>query len=87
MNKGLVPEATVSTDVFYRKALPSKVNPTCEIHSHPTPQLLLFAGEEGTFEVKVPLNEELFTITKISVFWVPPPVKHNVTYVRIDQPM
>lgn len=86
MNKELVPEATVSVDVFYRTELP-KVNPTCEMHSHPTPQLLLFAGKEGTFEVKVPLNDEVFTITTTTVIWVPPHVKHNVTYLRIDQPM
>ncbi|MBA2132203.1 cupin domain-containing protein [Capillibacterium thermochitinicola] len=86
MNKDLVPEATVSADVFYRTEIP-KVNPTCELHSHPTPQLLMFVGEEGTFEVKVPLNDEVFTITKTTMIWVPPHVKHNVTYIRIDKPM
>lgn len=86
MNKELVPEATVSTDVFYRKELPT-VNPTCEMHSHPTPQLLLFVGEEESFEVIIPLNNEIFTITRTTMIWVPPHVEHNVTYVRIDQPM
>ena len=86
MNRELVPEATVFTDVFYRKEVP-KVNPTCERHSHPTPQILMFVGEEGAFEVKVPLNDEVFTITKTTVIWVPANVEHNVTYIRIDQPM
>ena len=62
-------------------------NPTCEIHHHPKPQLLMFVGAEDTFEVEVPLNDELYTFTKTTAIWIPAGVDHNVKYNRIDAPM
>jgi mannose-6-phosphate isomerase-like protein (cupin superfamily) len=86
MSSDLVPEANAFADVFWRTVLPTP-NPTCELHAHPYPQLLMFVGEEGSFEVEVPLNDEMYVITKTTVIWIPPGVIHNVKYNRIDRPM
>ena len=47
----------------------------------------MFAGAEGSFEVEVPLNNELYTFTKTTAIWIPAGVDHNVKYIRIDGPM
>ncbi len=86
MGEALVPEATAFADIFWRTKLPDP-NPTCEIHSHPAPQLLMFVGQEGSFEVEVPLDDELYVLTKTTAIWIPAGVKHNVKYRRIDAPM
>jgi hypothetical protein len=86
MSSQLVPEADAFCDIFWRTRLPDP-NPTCEIHAHPSPQLLMFAGEEGSFEVVVPLNGEEYIITKTTAIWIPAGVEHNVFYRRIDKPM
>lgn len=86
MSDELVPEATAFADVFWRTKLPDP-NPTCEIHGHPVPQLLMFVGEEGSFEVEVPLDDELYVISRTTVIWIPAGVAHNVKYNRIDAPM
>ncbi len=51
MSSELVAEAEAFCDIFWRTGLP---DPTCEIHHHPKPQLLMFADAEGSFEVEVP---------------------------------
>jgi len=51
MSSELVAEAEAFCDIFWRTELP---DPTCEIHHHPKPQVLMFAGAEGSFEVEVP---------------------------------
>ncbi|OLC15406.1 MAG: hypothetical protein AUH29_07870 [Candidatus Rokubacteria bacterium 13_1_40CM_69_27] len=81
-----VPEATAFADVFWRTKLPTP-NPTCEIHAHPAPQILMFVGEAGTFEVEVPLNDEVYVFDRTTVIWIPAGVRHNVHYLRIDAPM
>ena len=86
MSSELVPEVEAFCDVFWRTKLPEP-NPTCEIHHHPKPQLLMFVGAEDTFEVEVPLNDELYTFTKTTAIWIPAGVDHNVKYNRIDEPM
>jgi hypothetical protein len=86
MGADLVPEATAFADVFWRTEIPDP-NPTCEPHAHPFPQLLLYVGEEGTFEVEVPLEDELYVLTRTTAIWVPPGVRHFVKYNRIDRPM
>lgn len=86
MSSDLVPEATVFSDVFWRTEIPDP-NPTCDMHSHPVPQLLMFAGEEGSFEVEVPLEDELYILTRTTVIWIPPHTMHSVKYNRIDKPM
>lgn len=70
-----------------RKSNRGNPNPTCEIHAHPVPQLLMFVGAEGSFEVEVPLNDEVYVLTKTTAIWIPAGVKHNVYYRRIDAPM
>ena len=77
MSSELVPEAEAFCDIFWRTGLPNP-NPTCEIHHHPKPQLLMFVGGEGSFEVEVPLNDELYTFTKTTAIWIPAGVDHNV---------
>ncbi len=86
MSSELVPEATTFADIFWRTKLPDP-NPTCELHAHPVPQLLMFVGAEGSFEVEVPLNDELYVLTKTTAIWIPAGVRHNVKYNRIDAPM
>lgn len=86
MSSELVADAEVFADVFWRTAVPNP-NPTCEIHAHPVPQLLMFAGEAGSFEVVVPLDEEEHVFTKTTAIWIPAGVRHNVFYRRIDKPM
>ena len=86
MSSQLVPEASAFADVFWRTSLPDP-NPTCEIHSHPVPQLLMFVGEEGSFEVEVPLDDELYVLNKTTAIWIPAGVRHNVKYNRIDGPV
>jgi hypothetical protein len=86
MSGELVPEATAFADVFWRTRLPDP-NPTCQIHAHPAPQILMFAGAPGSFEVEVPLDNELYVLDRTTVIWIPAGVKHNVRYRRIDAPM
>ena len=86
MSSELVPEAEAFCVIFWRTGLPNP-NPTCEIDHHPKPQLLMFVGGEGSFEVEVPLNDELYTFTKTTAIWIPAGVDHNVKYNRIDAPM
>lgn len=86
MSSDLVPEATAFADVFWRTEIPDP-NPTCEVHSHPVPQLLMFVGEEGAFEVEVPLEDELYVLNRTTVIWIPPHTRHCVKYNRIDKPM
>lgn len=86
MGKELVPEATAFADTFYRTHIPDP-NPTCEMHAHPSPQILFYVGEEGTFDVEVPLEDEVYRITKTTAIWIPANVAHNVYYHRIDKPM
>ena len=70
MSSELVAEAEAFCDIFWRTGLPDP-NPTCEIHHHPKPQLLMFADAEGSFEVEVPLNDERYTFTKTTAIWIP----------------
>ena len=83
MSSDLVPEATVFVDIGTRTRLP-RPNPTCEIHAHRSPQLLLFVGAPGSFEAEVPLNDEMYVLNKTTAIWVPAGVKHNLRYRRID---
>lgn len=86
MSDELVPGAKVYIDIGRRTKIP-RPNPTCEIHSHPSPQVLLFVGEAGSFEVEVPLNDEVYVLDRTAAVWIPAGVKHNLKYRRIDGPM
>lgn len=86
MSSELVEGAEAFCDIFWRTRLPDP-NPTCELHAHPVPQLLMFAGEEDSFEVVVPLDGDEYVLNKTTAIWIPTGVEHNVYYRRIDKPM
>ena len=86
MSRELVPDATVFIDIGRRAQIPQP-NPTCEIHSHPSAQVLLFVGEPGSFEVEVPLDNEVYVLNRTTAIWIPAGVKHNLKYRRIDGPI
>ncbi len=86
MSSDLVDAAEVFCDIFWRTELPDP-NPTCDVHKHPVPQLLMFAGADDSFEVVVPLDGDEYVITKSAAIWIPAGVEHSVFYRRIAMPM
>jgi len=83
LNDERVPGCTVTSDIYWRKRIP-EINPVIPWHSHDAPMILYIVGETGSFEVEVPLEDEVYKITKTTALWVPPGIKHLVHYKRID---
>jgi len=83
LNNEIVPGCNTFSDIYWRKEIPD-INPVIPRHKHDTPMLLFFVGEPGSFEVEVPLDDEVYKITKTTLIWVPPGVEHSVDYKRID---
>ena len=100
VTKELIPEANYYMDISWRTKVPTP-NPTCVLHIHDVIQILLFTGEPGSFEVVVPLvaprdpvidqltarPEDEYKVDRTAAIYIPPNVRHNVKYLRIDGPM
>jgi len=86
MSRELVAESNVFADLAWRTEMP-RPNPVCDVHAHPSPQLHMFVGAAGSFEVEFLLDDEWHLLDRTAMIWIPAGLKHQVRYRRVDGPM